>query len=311
MTLSAGEHPTLVHPTDYGPEGRVAFAHAVRLGLSGHFAIELLNIPTEDLGPHHSGVRAVIDLLARWKMLPAGGASAESLERSLGLSIVAFEVPAQDVRAGVIDYLDNHRCDLVVIGTRQHRGLSRWLERSLAGRTVRRGQTLALVMRENVRGFVDLNSGAMRLHRILVALDDRVDLGPALHRIDDFVQTLDSPVELRLLHVGPPGAKLRLPPGPMEREILYRDGPVAQTILETARRESAEMIAMPTAKKSGVIAALRGSVTAEILDDGRWPVLSVPVGDPAQRRGGLADLVFDRKIAALSSPPKTKIAAIE
>jgi len=97
----------------------------------------------------------------------------------------------------------------------------------------------------------------------------------------------------------------------MEREILYRDGPVAQTILETARRESAEMIAMPTAKKSGVIAALRGSVTAEILDDGRWPVLSVPVADPAQRRGGLTDLVLDRKIAALSSPPKTKIAAME
>ncbi len=276
MSVSAGERATLVHPTDYAPEGRPALAHSVRIALRGRYALSLLNIASGELGPRHSGVREAIDLLARWKMLPAGAAGAESLERDLGLSVVGFAIPADDVRAGVIDYLESHRCDLAVISTRQHRGLSRWLERSVAGRARRRAQTMALLMRENARGFVDVNTGAMRLERILVSAEDGVDLSLALRRIDDFIEQLGLPVDVRLLHVGSASDHLILPHDGQKREILYRQGPVAETILETARRINADIIAMPTGKKSGVIAALRGSVTAEILDDGRWPVLSVP-----------------------------------
>jgi nucleotide-binding universal stress UspA family protein len=276
MSLAASEHPSLVHPTDYAPAGRLAFAHAVRIALRGRYAFSLLNIATEALGPHHSGVREVIDLLAKWNMVPGGAAGAERLERDLGISVVAVAIPADDARAGVIDYLDSHRCDLAVIGTRQHRGLSRWLERSLAERAVSRGATLALLLRDTTRGFVDLATGAMRLERILVAIDDRIDLEPALRRIDDFIELLGFPVDVRLLHVGDAGAALKLPHDGRKRAVIYRDGPVADAILETARRISADVIAMPTAKRNGVIAALRGSVTAEILDDGRWPVLAVP-----------------------------------
>jgi Universal stress protein family len=276
MSLSIGEHPSLVHPTNYEPGGALAFAHAARLALRGHYSLSLLNIATEELGRRHSGVREVIDLLARWKMLPPGPAGAESLERDLGLSVVGIALPADDARAGVIDYLDNCRCDLAVIATRQHRGLSRWLERSLADRTLRRGATLALLMRENARGFVDPATGAMRLERILVAAESRVDLGPALRRIDDFVDILGFPVDVQLLHIGGSADGLRLPQDGRERRVIVREGPVAEAILETARRVSADVIALPTSRKSGVIAALRGSVTAELLDDGRWPLLSVP-----------------------------------
>ena len=37
---------------------------------------------------------------------------------------------------------------------------------------------------------------------------------------------------------------------------------------------------MPTAGKRGLLAAFRNSVSARILDDARWPVLSVPASDP-------------------------------
>lgn len=278
MSVAVSDHPILVHPTDYGADGRLAFVHAVRLGLRGHYAVSLLNIEKGGLAPRHSGVRDAIDLLAQWRMLPAGGVGAASLERDLGFSVIACAIPADDVRSGVIDYLDSHHCDLVVIATRKHRGLSRWLERSLADRAQRRGHTLALLMGEGARGFVNPSDGAIRLQRILVPVDDRIDLEPALQQIEDFVDRLGLSVELRLLHVGARNAALRLSPGGRGLNILYRDGPVADTILETARRISADLIAMPTAKRSGVIAALRGSVTAQILDDGRWPVLSVPTG---------------------------------
>jgi nucleotide-binding universal stress UspA family protein len=276
MSLPASEHPTLVHPTDYAETGRHAFAHAVRLALRGRYALSLLNIASGELGRRHSGVRETMDLLARWNMAPTGAVDAANLERDLGISVVAVAIPANDVRGSVIDYLESHRCDLAVIATRQHRGLSRWLERSLAERATRRAQTLALLMRENARGFVDAETGAMRLQRILVSAEDGVDLTLALQRIDDFVDLLGFPVDICLLHVGSASDDLVLPQDGRKRHIIFREGPVADTILETARRISADVIAMPTNKKSGVVAALRGSVTAEILDDGRWPVLSVP-----------------------------------
>lgn len=276
MSAAAIDHPTLVHPTDYAPAGRGAFAHAVRLALRGRYAFSLLNIATEALGPHHSGVREVIDLLARWKMLPPGPAGAECLERDLGFSVVGVAIPAGDARNGIIDYLDNCRCDLAVIATRRHRGLSRWLERSLADRTLARGATLALLIGENARAFVNPLTGDLKLQRILLAVDDRVDLEPALARLDEFIDSIGAPAEVRLLHVGASDAGLRLPRDGHKRQVMLRDGPVAETILDTARRVSADIIAMPTARKSGVVAALRGSVTAEVLDDGRWPVLSVP-----------------------------------
>jgi nucleotide-binding universal stress UspA family protein len=37
------------------------------------------------------------------------------------------------------------------------------------------------------------------------------------------------------------------------------------------------VIAMPTGGRHGLLGALRGSVTARILDDARWPLLAVPL----------------------------------
>lgn len=270
------EPMTLVHPTDYSSESHGAFAHAVKIALCGHYALSLLNVDTGALTVRHSGVREVIKLLAHWKMLPPGAAGAESLERELGMSVRAVTIPGGDARAAVIDYLDNCRCDLAVIATRRHRGLSRWLERSLAERTQRRGATLALLMRENARGLVNLDTGVMKLNRILFAAEDRVELGPALSRLDAFLDLLGFPVEISHLHVGAGSDAVQLPNDGRKRELIVREGPVAEAILDVARRISADIIALPTGKSTGLIAALRGSVTANILDDGRWPVLSIP-----------------------------------
>jgi nucleotide-binding universal stress UspA family protein len=55
-----------------------------------------------------------------------------------------------------------------------------------------------------------------------------------------------------------------------------REGPTAPTILDYAASWSADLIAVPTAPRNGILAALRGSVSSQILDDARWPVLSLP-----------------------------------
>ena len=264
-----------MHPTDYSDDGRFAFAPAVRLALRGRYALSLLNIDTGNLSMHHTGVGEVVDCLIRWKMAPEK-AGAEILEGEFKLPVLGVTIPANNVRVGVLDFLDNHLTDLVVIATRQHRGLSRWLERSLALRTLSRASTLALLIPEGARGFVDPATGVMKLERILVPVDDRVDLTVALDRLEAFVDGLGGGVEIKLLCVGPDASGLKLPQGGKSYPLMLREGPVAETILSVARRYSADLIAMPTAKRSGVVAALRGSVTAAILDDAQWAVLSLP-----------------------------------
>jgi nucleotide-binding universal stress UspA family protein len=53
---------------------------------------------------------------------------------------------------------------------------------------------------------------------------------------------------------------------------------VVDTILAVADEMKADVIAMPTAGRHGLLDAARGSTTARILDDGAWPLLAVPVG---------------------------------
>ena len=79
-------------------------------------------------------------------------------------------------------------------------------------------------------------------------------------------------VELRGLHVGetPP------PDRPKDLPLKLAQGPVAEAILQAAAEFRADLIVMPTAGKRGLLSAFRNSVSAAILDDARWPVLSVP-----------------------------------
>ena len=59
---------------------------------------------------------------------------------------------------------------------------------------------------------------------------------------------------------------------------MVREGAVVEMILATAGMLAVDAIAMPTAGRHGLIDAVRGSTTAQILEDARWPLLVVPVG---------------------------------
>ena len=199
------------------------------------------------------------------------------LASELDLSVNSLGVPAQNVRTGILGYLDDHPCDLAVIATQAHKGLARWLEVSVSNRALRKATTMILLLREGGRGFVDLKTGMLRLNKILMPIDDKIDAAAALARMDGLIEQIGFGAEIQLLHVGTRAPALAVPEGSAARRpLLLREGPIAPTILEVAQRVSADLIAMPTAGRSGLIGALRGSVTAKILDDARWPVLSIP-----------------------------------
>jgi nucleotide-binding universal stress UspA family protein len=266
--------PAILHPTDFGASGAGALAHAVALALKTHGRLSLLHIRgADDAGPTRNGLAPVADLLVRWGRLRPDERFAD-LQGRLGFSAACLDVPARSVSEGVIQHFADHPVELAVLTTHAHSGLSYWFAGSLSRRALRQADAMILFLREGQRGIVDSQTGAIRLARVLIPIDARMPAAQAIERARALLDRLAAPVELRLLHVGDAAP----PDCPSDIPLTLAQGPVDEAILEAARRFRADLIVMPTAGKRGLLAAFRNSVSARVLDDARWPVLSVPAG---------------------------------
>jgi nucleotide-binding universal stress UspA family protein len=140
-------------------------------------------------------------------------------------------------------------------------------------------RTMSLFLREGAKGFIDVDTGALTLKKVLIPVDDGVSSLPAIRRIEAMLKLVACEASVQLLHVGESAPELTDEHGqPLALPIEVREGPVIDAILAAADEAKADVIAMPTAGRHGLLDAVRGSTTARILDDARWPLLAVPVG---------------------------------
>jgi nucleotide-binding universal stress UspA family protein len=278
MASAKAGRATILHPTAFTGGGEAAFTHALRIALETGHALSLLRVKEPgDAVPHISGLRPVAGVLARWKML---GAKAEesAIETSLGMRVSAVTVPAANARTGILDYLDAHPCDLAVIATFAQKGLAHFLDATVEQSALRRADSMILFLRDGGRGFVDRKTGEIKLRKVLVPIDDGINFFPSVYRMDALIRSISPRAELYFLHAGARAPTIIDEKGDFQGEAIHlREGPAVEGILETARRLGADLIAMPTGGRHGLIGALRGSVTARILDDGRWPLLAAPL----------------------------------
>jgi nucleotide-binding universal stress UspA family protein len=268
----------IVHPTDFAASGAAAFAHALKIALIAKSQLCLLNVRGEsEAAPARSGFRHVRDVLVNWGMLDPD-AQPDCFERELGLRVSSLSVPARNARTGILDFLDSHPCDLVVLATHENKRTARWFDVSAQRGVLRKGRTASLFLREAEKGFVDARTGALSLQTILVPIDDRAASIPALRRIEARVRLISPGARIQLLHVGERAPEMIDAQGePLDLPVIARQGAVVETILKTAAELNADMIAMPTAGRHGLLAAVRGSTTARVLDDARWPLVAVPM----------------------------------
>ena len=103
-------------------------------------------------------------------------------------------------------------------------------------------------------------------------VDGLIPVADAVNQLKRLIERLGVKVEIRLLHVGsepPEGC-------PKDVPLKLAQGAVAPTILQAAQDFHADLIVMPTRGKRGLLGAMRASASAQILEDARWPVLSMP-----------------------------------
>ena len=137
---------------------------------------------------------------------------------------------------------------------------------------------MILFLRDGEHSFVDPKRGEIKLRKVLVPIDDAMDFSPSIYRLERLIRGISATAELHFLHVGARAPAFVDERGEFRRRpILVRQGPVVDTIVEVAHRLGVDLIAMPTGGRHGLLGALRGSVTARILEYAHWPLLAVPL----------------------------------
>jgi nucleotide-binding universal stress UspA family protein len=263
---------SILHPTDYSESGEVAFAHALRLAVAARSALHVLHVgaPGEaDTGRFPSAS----DLLAKWRMLDES-APPEAIERDLGVACSKTVLDSDDVAGAISSFAESRHCDLLVLLTHGSSWMGRLLKGSVAEASARLTHAPALFLREGDHGFVDVRTGKIRLHRILMPVAANVTPMHAWGLASAVARTLDPLVEFHLLHVGD-----TLPTfGNMLPYVELKRGPVLETIVETAERLRPDLIVMATTGHHDLFDDLRGSTTERVMRLAPCPVLAIPTG---------------------------------
>ncbi|MFM7862941.1 MAG: universal stress protein [Planctomycetaceae bacterium] len=268
----------VLHATDFAAGSTVAFAHALRLACAAKSTLSILHIErAEDGRPDWSQFPAVRDTLARWGMLPEHASKSDVA--GLGVRIGKASVTDPDPVAGVLGFLDEHPADLLVLATQQRHGLDRWLHQTTAGRINAGSDGATLFLPVGCTGFVQEDTGQVQLRNIVVPIDFEPDPEPAIEVVCDIVNALEVPeCHIHLLHIGDPADSpgVSLPGSPAVSYHWHTAaGSVVSTILQRAQQLQADLIAMTTAGRNGLLDALRGSTTEQVLEHSGCPVLAV------------------------------------
>lgn len=273
---------SVLHPSDFSAGSVVAFHHALKAALIAQSKLTVLHVSPQAAADwtDFPGVR---ETLERWGLIPPG--SPKSAVPALGIEV--RKAVAQDANPvkSVLRYLETHPADLIVLATQAHEGRTRWLRESVAQPIARKAGQMTLFIPNNVPGFVSAATGQVSLARILIPVAASPRPQPAVAAAVRMAARLQlGRGTFVLLHVGDAGAMpaVQCPAVPgWDWKTVNRSGDVIHGIVDTAAKESADLIVMSTDGRNGFLDALRGSHSERVLRDAPCPLLTVPEGSLA------------------------------
>ena len=273
---------SIVHPTDFSPASERAFVHALAIALLRQTRLALLHVGKDEHARWNEfpQVRATLE---RWNLLKPDSAK-EDVVAELGVRVSKNALSGRSPVDALMSYLERVPADLLVVATEGRDGPARWLHGSVAETMARRSKTMTLfVPNQAPRGFVSPADGSLSLSNVLVPVDRSPDPAAAI----EFARRVaevggDERVTITLLHVGPENGMPHIAPADGKRSSfrrMVREGDPVEQILAAADEIEADLIVMPTAGRTGVFDALRGSTTERVLRSAPCPLLAVPAPD--------------------------------
>lgn len=270
---------SILHPTDFSLASQHAFAHALGIALLRKTKLTILEVeggaPSSDEWTHHPAVR---ETLVKWGLLQEGSPRS-AVFNALGVTVKKVRVRDRSFVGATLDYLEYEPADLVVLASAGDDGLPQFFRPSVADRLTHSAHTMTLFVPSGGRGIIDPDTGTTDLRSILVPVAHDPNPHRAVVYAARAAETLPRlDVRIGLLYVGAGDRPaVRLPESDKYSfEWLQEDGDVVNTILDTAQKYDAGLIAMATSGRQGILDALRGSTTEQVLKRGPCPLLAVP-----------------------------------
>jgi nucleotide-binding universal stress UspA family protein len=260
----------------------VAFLHAVRLAVATRSRLDILHVKPPGAAHEWHAFPHLREPLQRWGLL-ARGDQPDAIGIKLGVHVAKIEIDHKHPTSGLIEFIQGHRPDLLVLATHGREGLARWLNAPVSEETARRAHVPALLIGPDTRGFVDAKTGHLRIDRVLVPVITEPAPALALQRIGALLAPVGvTPDRLQLISVAPT-ANAADPVRDVfdhlgrTHHVQHFEGPVVDTILSAAERSQVDLIAMPTLGRHGFLDALRGNTTSRVVARAVCPVLTLPL----------------------------------
>jgi nucleotide-binding universal stress UspA family protein len=271
----------VLHATDLSPQSDTAFAHGLCLSLAARGSLCIVHtvVDRDKPGAEWEAFPGVRQRLADWGRI-AADAPADAVSDELGLHVRKVDIPDYEPIHGILGLLDKHPYDLLVLTSQVRDGVDRWLHPSIAEALAREARLPTLFLPQGARGFIDPGDGGIHLRNILIPVDRAPRPAQAISLALALAAQLGAETaKIHLLHVGAAWPEVTIPDGAEETATrMTAFGPVVDQIVTVAEELDADLIVMATHGHDGVLDALRGSTTEQVLRRAKRALLAVPAG---------------------------------
>lgn len=274
--MSLDRISTIFHPSDFSYPSRVAFEHALKLALLLKADLRIMHV-SDDRPTEWQDFPGVRETLVQWKLLPPG--SPKSAVVQLGIDVQKIIARDSDPVRACLHELERNPAELIVLATSQHQGRMAWLDRSMSEPIARATPAMTLFIPHDSKGFVNSDDGSLRLKSILIPVANDPSPVAALSAVSRLTSLIgQSSGTVTTLHIGDGDAQIATNPEATgwSWNQQNHEGPVVETILDTANMVKADLIAMTTKGRHGFLDLLRGTTTEQVLRRAECPVLAIP-----------------------------------
>lgn len=299
-------------PTDFSENADLALAHAVHLADRFGASLHLLHVVGE-LNAAWNGLAETEDRSAELEARIQSEVE-ERVQRmasdhsSVGVQTEVVQQPNVNVVDTVLEYVDGHDIDFVVMGTRGRRGIGRLMLGSVANRAIRQAPCPVMTVRAETEKAV--NASHMNYQDILVPIDFSEYSRKALRLSKDVAARHGAHLQLMFIaekrvvptfsDTGLPGVSVvEMDPdivenaqdalrevdehvgGPsVESTYHVQEGEVAQEIVDFAETNETDLVVMATRGQTGITRFVLGSNTERVVRAAPCPVLTVSPSSP-------------------------------
>lgn len=269
-------------PSDFSEGSITAFHHALKAALVAKSIFTIIHV-SDNESTKWTEFPGVRETLERWKLIAPG--SSRDAVGELGIDVRKVSARGKSPTKAVLGFLETHPADLIVLAVHHHEGRLAWMRESVAEPVARRAGQMTLFLPDGTPGFVSAANGEVTLDRILIPIALKPSPQAAMAAAARLAVRLGRQRgTFYLLHVGEQGETPVVKPPEVpgwEWKKVSEKGDVIDGIVNTAKRESANLIVMSTDGRNGFLDGLRGSHSERVLHKAPCPLLVVPEGSLA------------------------------